>query len=178
MANTTFQDFSHTIKVALNDVSLAWLYETAGEVAAKSTRNCKMRLDPYDKEEGKELAESYRYRVNDEEGVARIGSPRESAYWEEFGTGEYADKSKNGGKEGRRGWWIFIPGQASQGGGNEYRTKEEAESMAAYIRKKYNKPAIVTNGREPNYTLEKAYKQTVPNAEEQLKELLKERFGE
>lgn len=96
----------------------------------------------------------------------------EQGFWEEWGTGEYAHHG-----DGRKGWWIYIEGEASMGGGQTYATQEEAEMMAAYIREKYNKNAIATNGREPNYTLEKAFKKAEPKAQADLENKLKESLG-
>ena len=160
-----FKDFSFEAKAAINEKTLAWLYETAEEIASQAQRNCQFD----DESGGKQLKGSYDYQVDEGKGEARIGSPLESAYWEEWGTGEYAHHG-----DGRKGWWIYIPGQASMGGGQTYATKEEAEAMAAFIRAAYNKEAIVTNGRKPNYTLEKAFKKTKPKAIARLESILKE----
>jgi hypothetical protein len=160
-----FQDFSFNAKAQINEKTIAWLYETANEIASQAQRNCQ-----YDDESGgKQLKGSYASQVDEGKGEARIGSPLESAYWEEWGTGEYAAHG-----DGRRGWWIYIPGQASMGGGQTYKTKEEAEAMAAMIRAAYDKEAIVTNGRKPNYTLEKAFKKTKAKAIARLESLMKE----
>ena len=168
MGDVKLIDNSFKVKGELNETTIAWLYEWANEIAAQAQRNCRTG-DEY----SAQLKGSYHALVNDQKGEAQIGSALEQAFWEEFGTGEYADQSKNGGKPGREGWWIYIPGQASMGGGNTYRTKEEAEQMAAYIQAKYGKQAIVTNGKKPNYTLEKGFTTTKPKAIEDLKEKLR-----
>ena len=177
MANVTYKDFSVSVKAALNDISLAWLYETAGEVQAQTVRNCKMATEG--EREGRELRGSYRYTVDEDKGEARIGSPRESAFWEEFGTGSYADQSKNGGKQGRAGWWVYVKNgdQHSPNGGQTYQTQQEAEAIAASMRAK-GLDAYATKGREPNYTLEKGFKRVMPHAEEDLAERLKGGLGE
>lgn len=164
-----FVDNSISVKAALDETSIAWLYEWAAETASQAQRNCRSG-ESY----SSQLKGSYQYNVNEGAGEAQIGSALEQAFWEEFGTGAYADQSKNGGKPGREGWWIYIPGQASMGGGNTYKTKEEAEQMAAYIRAKYDKQAIVTNGKKPNYTLEGAFITTKPKAIRDMEERLKE----
>lgn len=90
-------------------------------------------------------------------------------------TGEYADTSKNGGMRGRQDWWIYIEGGSDQTGGkesNHYKTREEAEQMAAYIKEKYGKTAVVTKGRKPNYTLENAFAAVIPKALKELKSRL------
>lgn len=163
-----FQDFSFAVKAALNDVSIAWLYETANDITSRAKRTCRFE----DEGNVRQLGDSYANRVDEEKGVAQIGSPLEAAYWEEWGTGEYAAHG-----DGRPGWWIYIPGQQSQGGGKTYATKEGAEEMAAYIRAAYKKEAVVTNGRRPNYTLEKAFKAVEPKARAALENKLKEMSG-
>lgn len=160
-----FEDFSFDVKAKINESTIAWLYETANEIESQAKRIC--QLD--DESGGKQLKGSYDSQVDEGKGEAKIGSPLESAFWEEWGTGEYAAHG-----DGRKGWWIYIPGQASMGGGQTYATKEEAEKMAAYIRAAYDKEVIVTNGRQPNYTLEKAFKKTEPKAKARLESILKE----
>jgi len=159
------EDFSFEVKAKINESTIAWLYETANEIESQAKRIC--QLD--DESGGKQLKGSYDSQVDEGKGEAKIGSPLESAFWEEWGTGEYAAHG-----DGRKGWWIYIPGQASMGGGQTYATKEEAEDMAAFIRAAYDKEAIVTNGRQPNYTLEKAFKKTEPKAKARLESILKE----
>ena len=162
-----FKDFSIDVKAAMNSTTIAWLHETANEVTAQAQRNCVMEDDA-----GKQLKGSYKNVVDDGKGEAQVGSPLESAYWEEWGTGEYAAH-----KDGRKGWWVYIKGQASKGGGKSYRTKEEAEEAAAFLRGAKKLNAMVTNGRRPNYTLEKSFESTKNPAIAQLERMLKERMG-
>ena len=177
MANTRFQDMSFKVKAELNDISIAWLDEVAGEIAAQAARNCKMAQEG--DRIGEWLKKSYTYQLNEEEGEAKIGSSREAAFWEEFGTGEYADTSKNGGRQGRDGWWVYVKnGNVHRvGGGTTYQTQEEAEAVAESMRAD-GLDAYATCGREPNYTLEKAFRRVQIGAEENLKERLKARFDE
>ena len=170
--NVTFEDFHLEVEAELNETTLRWLEETGNESASIAQRNCKMEDDP-----GKQLKGSYRSEPNRETGVATIGTPLEAGYWEEFGTGEYADTTKNGGKPGRPGWWIYIPGQESMGGGMTYHDEMEAMMMAAYIQQVYKKKAYVTNGRRPNYTLENAYLATKDGAIAELERRTKESMG-
>ena len=159
-----FEDYTYNVEAKLNEKTIAWLYEVANEITSQAQRNCQMTSEDHGQLKG-----SYANKVDEGKGEAKIGSPLESAYWEEWGTGEYAAHG-----DGRKGWWIYIPGQASMGGGQTYATKEEAEKAAAYIRAAYDKEAIVTNGRPPNYTLEKAFKKTEPKAKARLESLLGE----
>ena len=167
-SNVVFQDFSFEVKEALNETSIGWLYATAEEIKSQAQRNCKTDYE----EGGKQLKGSYNTKVDEAKGEAQIGSPMEAAYWEEWGTGEYAAHG-----DGRKGWWIYIPGQESMGGGMTYHDEMEAMMMAAFIQSTYGKKAYVTNGRRPNYTLENAFNTTKNPAIARLEELLKGRMG-
>lgn len=166
-----FKDFSFKVKAALNETTIAWLHETANEITAKAQRNCAMEDDA-----GKRLKGSYANTVDEGGGKATIGTPLEEGYWEEFGTGEYADTAKNGGKKGRQGWWVYVKGQAPRAkASQEYHSREEAEAVAASMRAE-GLDAYATNGRKPNYTLEKSFEATKAPAINRLKEQLKERM--
>ena len=166
MSKVEFKDFSFNVKAALNDTTIAWLYEWANEITSHAQRNCKMEDD-----KGKQLKGSYKNKVNESKGEAQVGSQLESAYWEEWGTGEYAAHG-----DGRKGWWVFVKGQESKGGGKTYHTKEEAEEAAAYLRSAKKLDAYATNGRRPNYTLEKAFKENHQKAKADLERKLKGRM--
>lgn len=169
-----FIDHSIEVKAELNETTIKKLYEAANAVASHAKRNCTMRS-----EDAGMLAESYRADVDEQRGVAQIGTPLIEGFWEEFGTGSHADTHKNGGKPGRAGWWIYTPDSEGPEGykSNVYWTKDEAEAMAAYIRKRYKHEAVVTNGREPNYTLEKAFIENDPKIQRLFENGLKETFG-
>lgn len=167
-ANVEFQDFSFEVKEALNSTSIGWLYTTANEIKSQAQRNCKTDYE----EGGKQLKGSYDVKIDEAKGEAQVGSPMEAAYWEEWGTGEYAAHG-----DGRKGWWIYIPGQESMGGGMTYHDEMEAMMMAAFIQSTYGKKAYVTNGRRPNYTLENAFTVTKNPAISRLEQLMKERMG-
>lgn len=160
-----FKDFSIDVKAALDETTVAWLHEAANEVTSQAQRNCVMEDDA-----GKRLKGSYKNVVDEGKGEAQVGTPLEEGYWEEWGTGEYAAHG-----DGRKGWWVFIRGQASKGGGQSYATKEEAEEAAAFLRKVKRLDAVVTNGRRPNYTLEKSFESVKNPAIAQLERMLKER---
>ena len=164
-----FEDYSIKVKAALNSTTIQWLYETATDIASEAKQTASGGDDAMN-----QVRRSYAYTVDESKGEAKVGNPLEGAYWEEFGTGEYADTSKNGGRKGRAGYWIYSRGQPSMGGGKTYKTKQEAYDMAAYIRAKYRKSAVVTSGRKPNYTLEKAFDHVRPNAIANLNDDLKE----
>lgn len=169
-----FIDHSIEVKAALNDVTIAKLYEAAKAVEGHAKRNCTMRSEDHGM-----LAESYRADVDEGKGVAQIGTPLEEGFWEEFGTGEHADTKKNGGKPGREGWWIYTPDSDGPEGykSNVYLTKQEADAMAEYIERKYGHKAVVTNGRKPNYTLEKAFIANEPKIQKLFETGLREELG-
>lgn len=77
-----FYDNSMHVKEELNEKTIAWLYEAAGEIEAQTKRNTRVGTG--------QLKESWEYIVDESEGEATIGSPLENAIWEEFGTGQYA----------------------------------------------------------------------------------------
>lgn len=142
-----FQDFSIQVKAELNDTTKAWLHTWANEIASKAKDTVQM-----DGEQGVQLRKSYRADVDDGAGVAQIGTPLESGYWEEYGTGEYAVHG-----DGRKGWWVYKDGY--QGSGGKVLTEQEAKAIAA------SDPSLhASNGREPSYTLEKAFTAVKPKA--------------
>lgn len=165
---TRFEDYRINVKTALNDISKQWLHEASFEVQAHAQRNCKM-----DDEEGRRLRQSYKNVVDEDKGEAIVGSPRESVYWEEFGTGSHA---ANG--DGRKGWWVYVKnGETRSKTSAVYSTREEAEAVAESMQNE-NIDAYATNGREPNYTLETAFKQTKAKAERRLEQMLSEGMSE
>lgn len=166
--STQFNDYSINVKAALNDITKRWLYEASAEVASHAKRNCQMQHTG--EREGNELKQSYRNVVDEEKGEAFVGSPRESVYWEEFGTGSHAAKG-----DGRKGWWVYIKnGESSSKTSATYNTREEAEEAAEFLRKVKHLDAYATNGREPNYTLEKAFKLNSAKLQRRLAEQLGE----
>ena len=142
-----FHDFSIEVKAELNDTTKSWLHTWANEIASKAKDTVQM-----DGDQGVQLRKSYRADVDEGAGVAQIGTPLESGYWEEYGTGEYAVHG-----DGRKGWWVYKDGY--QGNGGDVLTEAEAKAIAA------SDPSLhASNGREPSYTLEKAFTVTKPKA--------------
>jgi hypothetical protein len=162
-----FEDYSVKVKAALNDTTIAWLHTWASEAEAQAKRN--VSSQGWSSAERSQLRGSYANMVDESKGEATIGTPLEQGYWEEFGTGEYADTSKNGGKPGRRGWWVYKDGY--KGNGGEILTEAEAKAIAAGDPKLH-----ATNGRRPSYTLENAFNFVKPKAIADLKEQLKEKM--
>lgn len=158
-------DYSFEVKAALNDITKQWLHEASFEVQAHAQRNCKL-----DGQEGTKLRGSYKNVVDEGKGEALVGSPLESVYWEEFGTGSHA---ANG--DGRKGWWVYIKnGESRNKTGQTYASQAEAQEAADFLRKVKHLDAYATNGRDPSYTLENAFKSTMPKAKQMLAEMLGE----
>lgn len=165
-SNVEFKDFSMEVEAELDETAIAFLHEAAAEITSQAQRTCKMEDDA-----GKQLKGSYASSVDEGKGMATVGTPLEAGYWEEWGTGEFAAHG-----DGRKGWWVYIRGQASQGGGKSYATREEAEEAAAFLRAAKGLDAVVTNGRPPNYTLERAFESKAEWAKDRLADMLKERM--
>ena len=89
-----FKDNSLKIKAALNEKTIAWLHEAAGEIESQTKRNT--RVDTA------QLKNSWANTVDESDGTATVGSPLENAIWEEFGTGEYALHG-----DGRKTAWTY-----------------------------------------------------------------------
>lgn len=83
------------VKAAINNTSIAWLREAAGELEAQTKQNTKVLTG--------RTKGSWRNAVDADKLEGYVGSDYENAIWEEFGTGEYA---LNG--DGRKGGWFYI----------------------------------------------------------------------
>lgn len=152
-----FKDFSIDVKTEINDTTIAWLYTWANEIASTAQRSCSMEGDA-----GSQLRGSYRADVNSGAGQAKIGTPLEAGYWEEWGTGEYAVHG-----DGRKGWWLYKDGY--HGNGGKVWTEQRAKAIAAASRGKFH----ATNGRRPNFTLEKSFNANKSKAIADLERMLR-----
>lgn len=164
-------DNSIKVKAALNETTIAWLYEAAAEVEAHAQRNCVMaKEEPESGSVGQQLKGSYRAQVDESAGEATVGSDKEAVYWEEFGTGSHAEHG-----DGRKGWWVYVKDgtEHSPTGGKTYPNEAEAQEAVDFLRSK-GLDAYATNGRDPQHTLQNAFIQTEAKAQARLEELLKE----
>lgn len=102
-----FTNNSMKCKEAINDATIAWLYEAAGEVKSTTMRNSRVDTG--------ELKGSWQYVVDEGQLEATIGSPLENAIWEEFGTGIYAlngnGRKKPWGYTDRKGVFHYTHGK-------------------------------------------------------------------
>ena len=143
-----FIDFSAKVTEATREALIAGLHEAAGELEARTIRNSRQGHSYGDIK----ATALWKHQVDDGKMEAAVGSPYEAGYWEELGTGEHA---LNG--NGRKGWWVYIEGQDSGGGGKSYPTKEEAEKAAKFLRRVKKLDAYATNGTDPNRPLFRAF---------------------
>lgn len=94
MADVEFIDNRVVVKRALEDAVGKYLIEASGELVGKSARNSRVKSG--------QTKGSYKANVDENNGIAYIGSDLENAIWEEFGTGEYALHG-----DGRKGGWSY-----------------------------------------------------------------------
>lgn len=142
-----FEDFSVQVTETLDDAAIAYLYEAAGELEAQTKRNSRQGK----KYQGRDAQALWKYAVDEKGKEATVGSPYEAAYWEEFGTGEYALN-----KDGRKGWWVYVEGNDTPRPNQKKYTKTEAVGIAASMRAE-GLDAHATNGIEPNRPLHRAF---------------------
>ena len=161
-----FHDFSIKVKEVLEDAAIAYLHEVAAELLDETIDNTNQGV----KYKGKEATSLWKYVVDEGEKKATIGSPDEAAYWEEFGTGEYALYGN-----GRKGWWVYVEGNDSPRSNQKYYTKKEAEQAAAFLRSQ-GLDAHATNGRKPNRPLHRAYTAKKSSIIRRAKEIFGERL--
>lgn len=155
-----FKDYSMKVKGVLDDATKAWITTWSNEIASQAKDNVQM-----DGEAGNQLRGSYR-ATRKSQNQAYIGTPLESGYWEEFGTGDHAVRSPH-----RSGWWVYS--NDYEGDGGKVLTEAQAKAIAAASGGKLH----ATNGRDPSYTLQNAFMVSAPKAEADLERIMKERFG-
>ena len=83
---------SVAVKAKLDEAAKLWLAEASHSIESQTKQNTAVDTG--------QLKGSWQSIVDEQEGVATIGSPLENAIWEEFG--EYA---LNG--DGRKGGWFY-----------------------------------------------------------------------
>lgn len=165
----TLENFSTQVQARLTAAATRALHEAGAEVAAHANTHVQSQY-----EAGDALRGSYRSVVDEGAGQVTIGTAREEGYWEEFGTGSYADTTRNGGHAGRPMWWVFVPYETPRALINPvYRTQEQAEAEAA-SRQADGENAIASNGQRPFYTLENAFTATRPAIIAHFERLIRE----
>lgn len=165
-----FEDYSIEVKEFLEERSLAFLHEAAGELVSQTQRNVPNKGNWFTEQKN-----TWRYEVDEGELKATIGNPLERSLWTEFGTGEYSISPKGG----RKGYWVYVKG-SNDGGGRSYAYKggkaytlEEAKQIVALMRSQ-GLDAHYTNGQRPYRPFETAKNQMIPK----IPKLAKKIYGE
>lgn len=175
MADVEFTDNSVKVKAALNDAIRAYLYEAGGALKSQAQKNT--RSFEGAKKGETDVKSSWKYHVDESKQEVTVGSPLEASYWEEFGTGEHADTSLNGGREGRKGWWVYVVGNSQKGKNDKIYTKEQAIAVAASMRKK-GLNAHATNGITPNRPLFTAFTMKKTSIIKRFQTIMRDKFNE
>lgn len=141
-----FHDYSVQVKTNLKNAAVSFLHEAAGEIEAQTKRN----VPPghwYAQQKN-----AWTNVVDSGKLEATIGNPMQEALWTEYGTGEYAI---NG--DGRKGWWIYVPGSGSSdtNGGGYYSFEQAKRGMA--IMRSQGIDAHITKGQRAKRPLFKAF---------------------
>lgn len=89
-----FEDNRVEIKRQLESAVGKFLVESSALLVSQVAQNTKVDTG--------QLKGSWAANIDEQKGIATIGSPLENAIWEEFGTGEYALKDN-----GRKGGWFY-----------------------------------------------------------------------
>lgn len=94
---------------------------------------------------------SFSHQVQKSEDAVYVGSPISYAKFHEWGTGTYHDSSD--GKQGRKGWWVYVPGDTDhQVGNGKVYSKQEALKIMFALRAK-GLDSRITQGVKPLHML-------------------------
>lgn len=133
-----FKDFSISVKSEMQDAAVKWLIEAAGELESQAKRNTRVDTG--------QAKGTWRYVVDEGKLEARVGSEKENAIWEEFGTGEYALKG-NGKKTP---WYVPVEGYTGK-------KKPTFNGKVIIVHGKNGTDFYKTNGKKPNRALWRAF---------------------
>lgn len=161
MSNVQFKNNSIQVKGALEDAVLQWLEESASDIQSAAQRNTDFAP--------RSLKGGWNHVVDKSKHEATVGHPKELAIWMEFGTGEYA----LGGK-GRKGYWVYVPGNSNMREKNpgEVLTLAEAKRRMAYLRDK-GIDAHITKGHKPMRMLHGAFEKNKAKIIRRAEQILK-----
>lgn len=100
----------------------------------------------------------FSHTVKMDEKAVYIGTNVPYAKFWEYGTGKYHDSSD--GKQGRQGFWVFVPGNSSSGsvGSSKVYSEAEAKRIMAFLQSK-GVDAHMTDGIKPVHMLKNAIEQ-------------------
>lgn len=139
-----FNDYTAAVKDAMKENAITFLEEASFELEAETKRTTPTK-EP-------QLKGSWDHQVDEGRLEATVGSPLESALWNEFGTGSYAENGK-----GRKGWWVYVEGMPKSGRVSKtYATQKDAEKTVAMLRAQ-GYPAFSSNGKPKQKTLYNAF---------------------
>lgn len=148
VGDITLTDYSIDVKNIIREKALQFLEEAGNEVVSTTIRNSTRNTG--------QTASTYQYTMDEADLGVHIGSDYENAIWEEFGTGEFAEK-----KNGRKGWWVYIEGATGNGtGGKVYATLKEAKKAMRFLIVEKGLPAHVTKGKKARRPFRNAYMST------------------
>lgn len=98
MDNIVFENNSIQVMNVIKETAIAWLNEASGEIITQVTRN----YDAAGRVDTGETKGSFSHKIDEEELKSTIGSDKENAIWEEYGTGIYAEDGT-----GRQTPWVY-----------------------------------------------------------------------
>lgn len=113
----------------------------------------------------------FSHKVVKDEQAVYIGTNVPYAKFWEYGTGKYHDSSD--GKQGRHGFWVFVPGSSSSGrvGSSKVYSEAEAKRIMAILQSK-GIDAHMTDGIKPVHMLRNAIEQHKDEYREIVKKYL------
>lgn len=145
--NVVFEDYSIQCKNVIREKALIFLREAGEEVLSLTIRNTVRDTG--------QTAGSWSTVLDSGQLAVHIGSDYDNAIWEEFGTGEFAEKG-----DGRKGWWVYIKGGKGNGsGGKTYSSLKDAKRAMAILQKK-GLDAHITKGKKARKPFRTAYNST------------------
>ena len=163
-----FKNNSMKCKQLVKEAGIAWLYESCGEVQAKTQRT-------YARRRTSNTAGSFEIHVDETNMVGYVGSNYQNAIWEEFGTGDKAidDNGNPSGKGRKGGWWIKVGY-----GKNEITPEVVASYNWVKMRKDElgNPTYVFTKGKKGTLSFTKAYNSLKGKLENRAKEILKNKM--
>lgn len=139
-----FEDYSIQVKNAIHQNCLIFLKEATEEILSMTVRNSVRDTG--------QTAGSFTTSIDPSGMVGYVGSNFDNAIWEEFGTGEFAEKG-----DGRKGWWVYVKGSSKRSTGSKvYPTQGQAKKAVAMLRKK-GLDAYYTRGKHARHPFRDAY---------------------
>lgn len=168
--NIRFEDFSKEVIDAMKREALGWLHDWGGELVNSAVDNT-----PHTSWH-RNVAQGWKYIVDEDKLEATIGNPYEASLWIEYGTGEESESPKGG----RKGYWVYVKNNDISGGlsgdytysPNVY-TLEEAKEIMAILRSK-GLDAHITKGQSAKRPLKKAFTKLEPKIKKDARERFKD----